>query len=129
LLQYSRAILFATGKRLETIAPPTSSFRSGIEGLGAVAVLAVVAFHYGITEIKGGVGVRIFFVISGYPITGLLIAELNETRRIDFPRFYGHRTRCAGNLWAQAADSMSGGGQFPRQLMPFESPSIQAVSS
>jgi peptidoglycan/LPS O-acetylase OafA/YrhL len=94
LLQHSRTPFFATGKRLETVAHPTSSFRPDIEGLRAVAVLAVVAFHYRITGIKGGfVGVDIFFVISGYLITGLLIAELNETRRIDFARFYGRRAR------------------------------------
>jgi peptidoglycan/LPS O-acetylase OafA/YrhL len=57
-------------------------------------VLAVVFYHYGVPGITGGfVGVDIFFVISGYLITNLLITELNERGRIDFLRFYGRRAR------------------------------------
>jgi peptidoglycan/LPS O-acetylase OafA/YrhL len=68
--------------------------RRDIEGLRSIAVLAVVAFHYGVPGVRGGfVGVDIFFVISGYLITGLLVAELNNTGRIDLPRFYGRRAR------------------------------------
>ena len=57
-------------------------------------MLAVVFYHYGVPGITGGfVGVDIFFVISGYLITNLLITELNERGRIDFLRFYGRRAR------------------------------------
>jgi peptidoglycan/LPS O-acetylase OafA/YrhL len=80
--------------RLDLIARPRAAFRRDIEGLRTVAVLAVVGFHYGISGIKGGfVGVDIFFVVSGYLITGLLIDELFQTGRIDLPRFYGRRAR------------------------------------
>ena len=51
-------------------------FRPDIEGLRAIAVIAVVLFHAGIPGIAGGfVGVDVFFVISGFLITGLLLAR------------------------------------------------------
>jgi peptidoglycan/LPS O-acetylase OafA/YrhL len=69
-------------------------FRADIEGLRAVAVIGVVAFHFGVPYIPGGfVGVDIFFVISGYLITRLLIQELEHNGRIDLLRFYGRRAR------------------------------------
>ncbi|MFP3656159.1 acyltransferase family protein, partial [Burkholderia sp. SIMBA_052] len=53
-----------------------SAYRPDIDGLRAVAVLSVVAFHYGATWLPGGFsGVDIFFVISGYPITETLRAD------------------------------------------------------
>jgi len=67
-------------------------FRPDIEGLRAVAVLAVIAFHAG--AISGGfVGVDVFFVISGFLITRLLFSELAETGRISLARFYAARAR------------------------------------
>lgn len=57
-----------------------------------MAVLAVVAFHVG--AVSGGfVGVDVFFVISGFLITGLLWAELSTTGRLNLPRFYAARAR------------------------------------
>ena len=51
-------------------------FRPDIEGLRAVAILAVLAYHAGIPWLPGGfVGVDVFFVISGFLITGLLLRE------------------------------------------------------
>jgi peptidoglycan/LPS O-acetylase OafA/YrhL len=80
--------------RHDAVARPRSAFRLDIEGLRAVAVLAVVGFHYGVPGMTGGfVGVDIFFVISGYLITGLLANELNETGGIALLRFYGRRAR------------------------------------
>ena len=67
-------------------------FRPDIEGLRAVAVMAVVAFHTG--AVTGGfVGVDVFFVISGFLITRLLWAELGQTGRVDLVRFYAARAR------------------------------------
>jgi peptidoglycan/LPS O-acetylase OafA/YrhL len=69
-------------------------FRRDIEGLRAIAVLAVVGFHFGVRGIRGGfIGVDVFFVISGYLITGLLIQELDSNGKIDLMRFYGRRAR------------------------------------
>ncbi|GAA2526395.1 acyltransferase family protein [Winogradskya humida] len=67
-------------------------FRADIQGLRAVAVLLVVGYHAGIGAIGGGyVGVDIFFVISGFLITGLLFRELETTGRISLSRFYSRR--------------------------------------
>ena len=72
----------------------TKQFRLDIEGLRAVAVFGVVAFHFGLPGIRGGfVGVDIFFVISGYLITSLLVRELETSGKVDLMRFYGRRAR------------------------------------
>ena len=69
-------------------------FRYDIEGLRAVAVLAIIGFHLKVSWLRGGfVGVDAFFVISGYLITGVLIAELDKTGRINPQNFYGKRAR------------------------------------
>jgi peptidoglycan/LPS O-acetylase OafA/YrhL len=69
-------------------------FRKDIEGLRALAVLAVVLFHFGVKAIPGGfVGVDILFVISGYLISGLLLTELERTGSVDLWCFYGSRAR------------------------------------
>lgn len=64
-----------------------------IDGLRAIAVLSVVAYHAGLPVPAGFVGVDIFFVISGYLITRLLNDELRDTGRIDFLHFYARRAR------------------------------------
>lgn len=69
-------------------------YRLDIDGLRALAVLAVIAFHIGIPGLSGGfVGVDIFFAISGYLITGLLWRELHDKGRIDFSSFFARRCR------------------------------------
>jgi peptidoglycan/LPS O-acetylase OafA/YrhL len=69
-------------------------FRPDIEGLRAVAVLAVVLFHADVPGVGGGyVGVDVFFVISGFLITGLLWREANTTGAVRMRRFYGARAR------------------------------------
>ncbi|MGO4649107.1 acyltransferase family protein [Nocardia sp. 2YAB30] len=75
-------------------APPQQRFRPDIEGLRAVAVLAVVLFHAGVPGIEGGfVGVDVFFVISGFLITGILCREAAGTGAFGLARFYGARAR------------------------------------
>lgn len=74
--------------------PHRSAFRPDIEGLRAVAVLAVLAFHAGLPWATGGfVGVDVFFVISGYLITGLLVREAITTGRIRLGDFFSRRAR------------------------------------
>jgi len=69
-------------------------FRSDVQGLRAVAVAAVVLAHFGVPGFAGGfVGVDVFFVISGYLITGLLWRELDSDGRIRLGRFYARRLR------------------------------------
>ena len=56
--------------------------RRDIEGLRAVAVITVLLFHFGVPGMDGGyVGVDVFFVISGFLITSLLVAERTSSRR------------------------------------------------
>ena len=64
-----------------------------IDGLRAVAVLAVVAYHAGLPVPAGFVGVDVFFVISGYLITRLLHDEIEATGRVDYLAFYARRAR------------------------------------
>ncbi|RNF84354.1 acyltransferase family protein [Montanilutibacter psychrotolerans] len=71
----------------------TSSFRTDIQGLRAIAVLLVLVFHIWPSMLTGGyVGVDVFFVISGYLITGLLVREA-ERGRISLLGFYARRIR------------------------------------
>lgn len=58
-----------------------------------MAVLLVVAYHAGLPVRGGFVGVDVFFVISGFVITSMLLRELRDTGRIDFRRFYARRAR------------------------------------
>lgn len=69
------------------------NYRSEIDGLRAIAVLPVIFFHAGIEKFSGGfVGVDIFFVISGYLITSIIIKELyNKT--FSLKNFYERRAR------------------------------------
>ncbi|HNE02173.1 MAG TPA: acyltransferase, partial [Plasticicumulans sp.] len=77
-----------------TARTPPVKFRPDIEGLRAVAVMLVVAAHARIDFLAGGfIGVDVFFVLSGYLITGLLVQELTTHGRIDLPRFYARRFR------------------------------------
>jgi peptidoglycan/LPS O-acetylase OafA/YrhL len=69
-------------------------FRPDIEGLRAVAVLAVVLFHAGLPALPGGfVGVDVFFVVSGFLITGMLWREVEATGTVRLSRFYAARAR------------------------------------
>lgn len=69
-------------------------FRPDIEGLRAVAVLAVVLFHADVPGLGGGfVGVDVFFVISGFLITGLLWREASTVGTVKLRSFFGARAR------------------------------------
>ena len=72
---------------------PRAGFRPDIEGLRAVAILTVLAYHAGLPVRGGFVGVDIFFVISGFLITGLLVTELDRSGSISWIRFVGRRIR------------------------------------
>ncbi len=70
------------------------SFRADIEGLRAISILAVVLYHADVPGFAGGfVGVDVFFVISGFLISGLLLDELRATGRIDLLNFWSRRAR------------------------------------
>lgn len=68
--------------------------RADIEGLRAVAILAVLVFHAGVPHLAGGfVGVDVFFVISGFLITQQLLRPLREGLRLSLRDFYARRAR------------------------------------
>jgi len=73
---------------------PRGKFRPDVEGLRAVAVVAVVLYHADVPGIGGGfVGVDVFFVISGFLITGLLWREAEASNTVRLRRFYAARAR------------------------------------
>ena len=84
-----------------TVEPPARSdppaagrFRPDVQGLRAVAVVAVVAYHAGVPGLRGGfIGVDVFFVISGFLITGLIAGDVERTGKVSFREFYARRAR------------------------------------
>ena len=69
-------------------------YRPDIDGLRAIAIISVIAYHAGFSGFSGGfVGVDIFFVISGFLITSLLFKEASATGRINLGAFYARRVR------------------------------------
>ena len=66
----------------------------GLDGLRGIAVLAVIIYHADVSMLVGGfLGVDVFFVLSGFLITALLIDELTRTNTVDRARFYMRRIR------------------------------------
>ncbi|GGE33557.1 acyltransferase [Halopseudomonas oceani] len=69
-------------------------YNPSIQGLRAVAILLVLAAHTGVPFLYGGfIGVDVFFVISGYLITGLLITEIEKEGGLSLSRFYARRLK------------------------------------
>jgi peptidoglycan/LPS O-acetylase OafA/YrhL len=85
--------------RYETSSVPPSrdssiGYRPALDGIRAVAVLAVIAYHLGYVRVRGGfLGVDVFFVLSGYLITSLLLSEHARTGAIDLVAFWYRRAR------------------------------------
>jgi len=82
--------------------PPTTArrrvtglgYQPALDGLRGVAVLGVLVYHGGVAWLRGGyLGVDVFFVLSGYLITALLLAEHDRSGRIDLVAFWGRRAR------------------------------------
>lgn len=103
--------------------PPTPRF-AGLDGLRAIAVLTVMLFHLTPGALPGGfLGVDIFFVISGFLITSLLLAERANTGRIQLGNFWRRRARrllpalgllvvaCCTAAWLIGSDLLVGLGQ------------------
>ena len=66
----------------------------GLDGVRALAVMGVLLYHGDLTWMQGGfLGVDVFFVLSGFLITTLIVEEFNRSGRIDFKRFYLARAR------------------------------------
>ncbi len=86
----------ATGTRAPSDAglPTTFGHKPALDGLRAVAVGGVMAFHFGANGFNGGfLGVDTFFVLSGYLITSLLLTEWGRTRTLDLIAFWARRAK------------------------------------
>ena len=83
----------AVGPAEKTVGPRLP-YLPGVDGLRAVAVMAVLLYHAELPWIRGGfLGVDVFFVISGYLITSLLLGEWRQRGRINLPAFWLRRAR------------------------------------
>ena len=83
-----------TGGRGAHVRSSATRYIASIDGLRAFAVLSVIAYHMHLGWAPGGLmGVTVFFVISGYLINGLLVAEYERNGRIDLPGFWLRRVR------------------------------------
>jgi peptidoglycan/LPS O-acetylase OafA/YrhL len=91
-------------------------FRPDVEGLRAVAISLVVLSHAGVGAAAGGfVGVDVFFVISGFLITRVLLGELDRTGRISLTRFYARRIK---RLMPQALTAIAAVAVAAAVLLP-----------
>jgi peptidoglycan/LPS O-acetylase OafA/YrhL len=78
----------------EPFSIPPIGFRPDIEGLRAIAVALVVLYHADLGPFSGGfIGVDVFFVVSGFLITSLLLGEVARTGTVALPNFWARRAR------------------------------------
>lgn len=75
-----------------TVQPPRLGYEPGLDGLRAVAVSAVFLFHAGVLS-GGFIGVDVFFVISGFLITSLIVSEIERNGRLALGAFWARRAR------------------------------------
>jgi peptidoglycan/LPS O-acetylase OafA/YrhL len=84
----------ASGGEAEVPHAPGFSYKPALDGIRAVAVLSVIAYHFGEGWAPGGfLGVDMFFVLSGYLITTLLVIEWGRSNAIDLIAFWARRAR------------------------------------
>ncbi|HPJ19946.1 MAG TPA: acyltransferase, partial [Actinomycetota bacterium] len=75
-------------------AAPPMGYIPGLDGIRAIAVLAVLLYHSGVAGVPGGfLGVDVFFVLSGFLISSLLLQEIERTSAVSFGQFYLRRAR------------------------------------
>jgi len=90
-LQYSYSLINLKTRQLDL--SNKLNYRAEIDGLRSVAVIPVILFHAGFETFSGGfVGVDIFFVISGYLITSIILAEMDKDK-FSLAKFYERRAR------------------------------------
>jgi peptidoglycan/LPS O-acetylase OafA/YrhL len=88
------ATVESAGPAVEPAGPARFAYRPALDGLRAVAVLSVIAYHDDYAWAKGGfLGVDTFFVLSGFLITTLLVLEMRRTSAIALAAFWARRAR------------------------------------
>ncbi|MFK5688201.1 acyltransferase family protein [Ornithinimicrobium sp. LYQ92] len=93
-LTRARARAMHAARHALRVPPVPRDFRKDIEGMRALAVLGVMLWHAGVPLLPGGfIGVDVFFVVSGFLMTSLLLEEARSRGRIDLARFYARRAR------------------------------------
>ena len=121
-----------TPRRADGRVRPKLAYRRDIDGLRALAVLPVVAFHIEPAIVRGGfVGVDIFFVISGYLVGGIILSDLADGT-FTFRRFYERRIRRIVPALAITLAACTIGGWlwlFPRELTRFGQSLLATVFS
>ena len=93
-IQKRSALIWSRARvSFESVASHSAKYRPDVDGLRAVAVLAVIFYHLGLRNFRNGlVGVDVFYVISGYLITSLLLKDL-EAGKFSIISFYERRMR------------------------------------
>lgn len=105
-------------------------WRPDIQGLRAVAVVAVIAYHAGLPVPGGFVGVDIFFVISGFVITGMLLRQWQSTATLRLARFYWRRfLRLTPALGAMVAATLLGSLMLQSPLGAQETTALTGIGA
>jgi peptidoglycan/LPS O-acetylase OafA/YrhL len=106
---------------------PAMGYQPGLDGLRAISVICVILYHAGFGWMRGGFfGVEVFFVVSGYLITSLLLEEHNRAGRVGLKQFWLRRARrllpalfsvlIAVAVWARFAGSAEQRSTLRRDL-------------
>ncbi len=117
----------AQGKPQGMPAMPSMGYQPALDGLRALSVIAVMFYHAGFSWMHGGFfGVEVFFVVSGFLITSLLLDELDQTSHTNLPQFWMRRARrllpalftvlAATAVWAVFAGTDEQQSQLRRDL-------------
>lgn len=90
----SRAARQAPGRAHDSAPPVDHTYRANLDGLRSIAVYLVLLFHTGLAWAQGGfIGVDLFFVLSGFLVSTVLLDEIEQTGRLRVGRFYARRVR------------------------------------
>ena len=93
LFSWGQTVSFEHAQKTRQPSEAVAAYRPDVDGLRALAILPVVLFHFKFLGFSGGfVGVDVFFVISGYLITSIIVRAL-EAERFSVAWFYGRRIR------------------------------------
>lgn len=114
--------VMARASAVPQVAEPTAAAHirmAGLDGLRAFAVGAVILFHLDMSWARGGyLGVDVFFVLSGFLITGLIAGEVERTGRLDLRQFYWRRAkRLFPAVWLVIAGATFASAWFARDAL------------